>query len=96
MMIIIVVYAVTEVSIKTAILASTQMLATQNRAPFRWGLCMYVPSLNIKASYLVYRGGSVVPVGFYHCLCAFFVAVIFLTHHFIVCHHFCLSYITIS
>ena len=38
MMIIIVVYAVTESSIKTAILASTQMLATQNRASFRWGL----------------------------------------------------------
>ena len=40
MMILIVVYAVTEFSIKTAILASTQMLATQNRGPFRWGLRM--------------------------------------------------------
>ena len=39
-MIIIVVSAVTEVSIKSAILTSTLMLATQNRDPFRSGLHM--------------------------------------------------------
>lgn len=40
MMIVIVVYAVTEVCIKTAVLTSTQRLATQNTGPFRWGLHM--------------------------------------------------------
>ena len=32
----------------------------------------YVPGLNIKTSYLVYWGGNLVPVGFYYCLCVFF------------------------
>ena len=39
-MIVIVVYAVTEVCIKIAVLTSTQRLATQNTGPFRWGLHM--------------------------------------------------------
>ena len=39
-MIVIVVYAVTEVCIKTAVLTSTQRLAAQNTGPFRWGLHM--------------------------------------------------------
>ena len=56
MMITIVVYAVTEVSIKTSVLASTQMLATQNRGPLSKPviLCIEEEALSLSVFTIVF------------------------------------------
>ena len=94
-MIIIVVYAVTEVSIKTAVLTSTLRLATQNRGLFRWGLCVSLVWIS-KPVILCIKEEALSLLVFTIVFVLFFVAVIFLTHHCIVCHYFCLSYVTVS